>query len=71
MAGPIWSGVITFGLVNVPVQLFAAVKDHEAPFHRLQRGTNDRVRDLPVNGRTGERVEDEDIIEGYDLGGGD
>lgn len=71
MARPIWSGVITFGLVTVPVQLFAAVQDHTVHFHQLERGTGDRVRNRRVNERTGERVEFEDIVKGYDVGDGE
>ncbi|MCH6160363.1 non-homologous end joining protein Ku [Streptomyces marispadix] len=71
MARPIWSGVITFGLVTVPVQLFAAVEDHAVHFHQLQRGTGDRVRNRRVNERTGKRVEYDDIVKGYDVGDGE
>ncbi|NLU71356.1 Ku protein [Streptomyces sp. HNM0575] len=71
MARPIWSGVITFGLVTVPVQLFAAVEDHAIHFHQLQRGTGDRVRNRRVSERTGKRVEYDDIVKGYDVGGGE
>lgn len=71
MARPIWSGVITFGLVTVPVQLFAAVEDHAVHFHQLQRGTGDRVRNRRVNERTGKRVDYEEIVKGYDVGDGE
>jgi DNA end-binding protein Ku len=71
MARPIWSGVITFGLVTVPVQLFAAVQDHAVHFHQLQRGTGDRVRNRRVNERTGRRVDYQDIVKGYDPGDGE
>ncbi|WP_314175334.1 non-homologous end joining protein Ku [Streptomyces winkii] len=71
MARPIWSGVITFGLVTVPVQLYAAVQDHAVHFHQLQRGTGDRVRNRRVNERTGKRVDYEDVVKGYDAGGGE
>ncbi|OEV29882.1 DNA repair protein [Streptomyces nanshensis] len=70
MARPVWSGVITFGLVTVPVQLFAAVQDHAVHFHQLQRGTGDRVRNRRVNERTGKRVDYDDIVKGYDAGDG-
>lgn len=44
MARAMWTGVITFGLVSVPVGLFTATQDHTVHFHQLQRGTTDRVR---------------------------
>jgi DNA end-binding protein Ku len=71
MARAIWSGVLTFGLVTVPVQLFAAAQDHTVHFHQLQRGTSDRVRNQRVNERTGKEVDFADIVKGYEVGGGD
>lgn len=71
MARAIWRGVLTFGLVTVPVQLFTATEDHTVHFRQFQRGTSDRVRRRQVNERTGEEVLSRDIVKGYDLGGGD
>ncbi|MFG2794843.1 Ku protein [Streptomyces sp. NPDC048419] len=71
MARPVWSGVVTLGLVTVPVALFTATEDHTIHFHQLQRGTSDRIRNKRVNERTGREVETRDIVKGYDLGGGD
>ncbi|MFF7244536.1 Ku protein [Embleya sp. NPDC008237] len=70
MARAIWSGVINFGLVTVPVGLFSAIEDHTIHFHQLQRGTADRVRNQRVNERTGKEVDYADIVKGYDTGGG-
>lgn len=71
MARPVWSGVVTLGLVTVPVALFTATEDHTVHFHQLQRGTSDRIRNKRVNERTGKEVDTRDIVKGYDLGGGD
>ncbi|AXK35017.1 Ku protein [Streptomyces armeniacus] len=71
MARAIWSGVVTFGLVSVPVQLFTATEDHTVHFRQFQRGTTDRVRNKRVNERTGKEVGYDDIVKGYDLGGGE
>jgi DNA end-binding protein Ku len=67
MARAIWTGVITFGLVTVPVGLFTATEDHTVHFHQLQRGTADRVRNKRVNERTGEDVDTKDIVKGYEV----
>ncbi|WP_328862344.1 non-homologous end joining protein Ku [Streptomyces sp. NBC_00306] len=67
MARAIWTGVITFGLVSVPVGLFTAIEDHTVHFHHLQRGTADRIRNKRVNERTGREVASEDIVKGYEL----
>lgn len=71
MARPIWSGVITFGLVTVPVQLFTATESHTVHFQQVQRGTSDRVRNRRVNERTGEDVEYGEVVKGYPLGEGE
>ncbi|MFJ8746972.1 Ku protein [Embleya sp. NPDC127516] len=70
MARAIWTGVINFGLVTVPVGLFSATEDHTIHFHQLQRGTADRVRNQRVNERTGKEVDYADIVKGYDTGDG-
>ncbi|GAA2487523.1 hypothetical protein GCM10010276_27470 [Streptomyces longisporus] len=57
MARPVWSGVVTLGLVTVPVALFTATEDHTVHFHPLQRGTSDRIRNKRVNERTGKEVD--------------
>ncbi|MFI1753047.1 Ku protein [Streptomyces sp. NPDC020571] len=71
MARAIWTGVITFGLVSVPVGLFTATEDHTVHFHQLQRGTSDRVRNRRVNERTGKEVAADDIVKGYEVGEGE
>ncbi|WP_369207074.1 Ku protein [Streptomyces sp. PU-14G] len=71
MARPVWSGVITFGLVTVPVRMYAATEDHTTHFHQLQRGTNDRVRNKRVNERTGKSVDYDDIVKGYEIADGE
>ncbi|MEU3660179.1 Ku protein [Streptomyces sp. NPDC032940] len=71
MARAIWTGVITFGLVTVPVGLYSATQDHSVRFHQLQRGTSDRIRNRRVNQRTGEEVGTGDIVKGYELAEGE
>jgi DNA end-binding protein Ku len=71
MARPIWTGVLTFGLVTLPVGLYTATEDHTVHFHQLQRGTSDRVRNKRVNERTGKEVDTDRIVKGYELGDGE
>ncbi|MFE8978956.1 Ku protein [Streptomyces cyaneofuscatus] len=71
MARAIWTGVITFGLVSVPVGLYTAVSDHIVHFHQLQRGTSDRIRNRRVNERTGEEVSGDDIVKGFEVADGE
>lgn len=70
MARAIWSGVLSFGLVAVPVRLYSATEDHEPTFHQFEQGTSDRIRYQRINERTGKEVNYSDIVRGADLGGG-
>lgn len=67
MPRPIWSGAISFGLVNVPVKLYSAVSSRDVRFHQLEASTNARVRQKRVSGATGEEVAYDDIVKGYEL----
>jgi Ku protein len=71
MARAIWTGVVSFGLVSVPVGLYSATEDHTVHFHQLQRGTADRIRNRRVNERTGDEVGTSDIVKGYEVGEGE
>jgi DNA end-binding protein Ku len=68
MPRPIWSGSISFGLVNVPVKLFSAVSSKDVRFHQLERSTGARIRQRRVSSATGEEVPYEEIVKGYELG---
>lgn len=67
MARSIWSGVISFGLVSVPVKMYSATKEHEVSFHQFQKGTADRIRYQRVNERTGKEVDYADIVKGAEV----
>jgi len=67
MARAIWSGSVSFGLVNVPVKAYTAVRDHEVHFHQLERKSGARIRYEKVSERTGKEVPSEDIELGYEL----
>jgi DNA end-binding protein Ku len=71
MARAIWTGALSFGLVNVPVGLYSATEDKSIRFNQFQAGTSDRVRNKRVNERTGDEVPYDEIVKGYDLGGGE
>ena len=64
---PIWSGAISFGLVNVPVKLFSAISPKDVRFHQLDGRTNSRIRQKRVSTATGEEVPYEEIVKGYEL----
>ncbi|MFE1416134.1 Ku protein [Streptomyces sp. NPDC058746] len=58
-----------FGLVSIPISMYTATDSHAIRFHRLRRGTADRIRNRRVNERTGDEVPLEEIVKGYDSGG--
>jgi DNA end-binding protein Ku len=70
MARSIWSGSLTFGLVNVPISLYSATQDKTVHFNQLERGTSSRIRYRRVNEDTGEEVDYANIVKGHDVGGG-
>src|SRR6478735_9192439 len=70
MARAIWSGSISFGLVNVPVKAFTAVRDHDVHFHQLEKKTGARIRYRKVSEKTGKEVDDDDIEMGFELSSG-
>jgi DNA end-binding protein Ku len=71
MARTIWKGALSFGLVNVPVGIYAATQDKSIHFNQFEKGTSDRIRYKKVNERTGKEVESANIVKGAEIGGGD
>ena len=67
MARVIWTGALAFGLVNIPVGLYAATEDRTVHFNQFQNGTSDRIRYKRVNERTGEEVNYRDIVKGREV----
>jgi DNA end-binding protein Ku len=67
MPRPIWTGSISFGLVNVPVKLFTAVSQKDVRFNQLHGKDNARIRQQRVNAVTGEEVPYEEIVKGYEI----
>lgn len=70
MARAIWSGSISFGLVNVPVKAFSAVRDHDVHFHQLDAESGARIRNAKVSGKTGKPVADDQIERGFEVSKG-
>jgi DNA end-binding protein Ku len=67
MARSIWSGAISFGLVNVPIKLYSAVSKKTVRFHQLNGTTGNRIQQKRVDPDTGDEVNYEDIVKGYEL----
>ncbi len=67
MARAIWSGAISFGLVNVPVKLYTSTSPKSVRFHQLSAKTGARIKQKRVDASTGEEVAFEDIVKGYEI----
>jgi len=67
MPRAIWSGAISFGLVNVPVKMYSATSPKTVRFHQLSSKTGARIRQKRVDPSTGDEVAFEDIVKGYEL----
>ena len=67
MPSSIWTGAISFGLVNVPVKLYSATSPKTVRFHQLSGKTGARIRQKRVDPSTGDEVSFEDIVKGYEI----
>ena len=67
MPRAIWSGSISFGLVNIPVKLYNAVSRKGFSFHQMDARTGARVRMKRVSSADGSEVPYEQIVKGYEL----
>ena len=67
MPRAIWSGTISFGLLNVPVKLYSAVSKQTVRFRELRESDGSRVRHKRVAEADGEEVSYDDIVKGYEF----
>ncbi len=70
MPQSIWTGSISFGLVNIPVKLFSAVSRKTVHFNQLDVRTNARIKQKRVSSEDGVEVPYEQIVKGYELDSG-
>src|SRR5260370_9862152 len=66
MARALWKGSISFGLVNIPIELHTAVRDHRPRFRLLHAKDKSPVRFERVCIRDGHPVAWEDLVKGYE-----
>ena len=64
---PIWKGMVSFGMVNIPVTLYNATRKKSISFNQLRASDYSRIRYKKVAG-DGEEVQQEQIVKGYELG---
>jgi DNA end-binding protein Ku len=66
MARPIWTGTLSFGLLNVPVSLMSGERSVDLHFRMLDSRSNTRVRYERVNAETGEEVPWKEIVKAFE-----
>src|SRR5438045_4751064 len=66
MARAIWKGSIAFGLVNIPIELHTAVRNHRLKFRMLHAKDKSPVKFERVCIREGEPVAWQDLVKGYE-----
>lgn len=67
MPRAIWSGAISFGLVNVPIKLFTATSQKDVRFHQLHDKDGARIQQKRVCSKDGEEIPNEHIVKGYEV----
>ena len=67
---PLWSGVIAFGLVTVPVRLYTAVHEHKLTFHLVHEADDGPIGYQKVCKLEDKPVDDDEIVKAYELESG-
>ena len=61
----IWTGSISFGLINIPIKLFSAVQESTLDMDMLDKSDHSNIKFKRVNENTGKEVTFADIVKGY------
>src|SRR4249919_2495191 len=67
----IWKGAVSFGLVSVPVKLYAATESHDVSFRQVHAKDGGRIKYQRVCSVDGEEVPYSDIAKGYETEDGE
>jgi len=64
----IWTGAISFGLVNVPVRMYSAVAEHDVHFHLVHEPDGSRIGYEKICKLEDKPVPDDEIVKAYEVG---
>jgi DNA end-binding protein Ku len=67
----IWSGALSFGLINIPVKIYSASEERALKFRMLEKHGNCPISYAKICRSTGKEVPYEDIVKGYEYQKGD
>jgi DNA end-binding protein Ku len=71
MPRAIWSGAISFGLVNVPVRMYSAIEEHKLHFNLLHKKDDSRIGYDKVCKKEGKPVPDKEIVKAFEYDKGE
>lgn len=71
MARAIWSGSISFGLVNAPVKMYSAIDEHDLELHLVHEKDGSRIGYEKVCKKEGKEVPADEIVKAYEVSDGD
>ncbi len=66
MGRSMWSGVISFGMVTIPVKLYTATESHGISFHQLHAKCDTRIKELRWCPHCDKQVDWDEIVKGYE-----
>jgi DNA end-binding protein Ku len=71
MPRAIWSGSISFGLVNAPVKMYSAIDEHDLELHLVHEKDGSRIGYEKVCKKEGKPVPSDEIVKAYEVSDGD
>ncbi len=69
MPRAIWSGSISFGLVNAPVKMYSAISEHALELHLVHEKDGSRIGYEKICKKEGKEVPEDEIVKAYELNG--
>jgi DNA end-binding protein Ku len=67
MASTVWKGYITFGLITIPVRLFAAARTERVSFNQIHEVCGSRIKQQTFCPRCDRIVERSELVKGYEV----
>jgi len=67
MASTVWKGYLSFGLISIPLRLFAAARDEHVSFHQIHKVCNTRIKQQLYCPHCERVVERSEIAKGYEI----
>jgi DNA end-binding protein Ku len=71
MPRALWSGAISFGLVNAPVRMYTAISEHDVHFNLLHAKSGERIHYKKVTDSHAREIPDDQIVKGFEVSDGE